>query len=51
MNSPYMGKFRVTQGYSQNHTGLDLVGVDNKTIHSTVNGIVEVARLGKCKKY
>lgn len=40
MNAPYMGKFRVSQCYSSAHTGLDLVGVDSKEIHSTVNGIV-----------
>lgn len=44
MNSPYMGKFRVTQQYKgANHDGLDLVGVDSKEIHSTVNGIVKAA--------
>lgn len=44
MNSPYKGKFRVSQqfkGYA--HDGLDLVGVDSKQIHSTVNGVVEHA--------
>lgn len=44
MNSPYNGKFRVSQQYKGvAHDGLDLVGVDSKEIHSTVNGIVEVA--------
>ena len=43
MNSPYMGKFRVSQQYKKGHTGLDLVGVDSKEIHSTVNGIVDYA--------
>lgn len=38
-----MGKFRVSQGYSQKHTGLDLVGIDSKEIHSTVNGVVDYA--------
>ena len=38
MNSPYMGKFRVSQIYKGAlHDGLDLVGVDSKLIHSTVN--------------
>lgn len=40
MNSPYMGNFRVTQVRSTNHDGLDLVGIDYKEIHSTVNGEV-----------
>lgn len=43
MNSPYMGKFRVSQQYKTGHTGLDLVGVDSKEIHSTVNGTVDYA--------
>lgn len=44
MNSPYMGKFRVSQIYKgRTHDGLDLVGVDSKEIHSTVNGVVERA--------
>lgn len=40
MNSPYNGKFKVTQPYSMNHTGLDLVGIDSKIIHSTIEGEV-----------
>ena len=40
MNSPYMGKFKVSQAYSSAHTGLDLVGIDSKEIHSTVAGRV-----------
>ena len=40
MNAPYQGKFRVSQCYSAAHTGLDLVGIDSKEIHSTVNGTV-----------
>lgn len=44
MNSPYDGDFRVTQEYKgSNHDGLDLVGIDSKEIHSTVNGIVHFA--------
>ena len=41
MNSPYNGKFRVSQQYKGTaHDGLDLVGIDSKEIHSTVNGVV-----------
>lgn len=44
MNSPYMGNFKVTQEYKGSvHDGLDLVGQDNKEIHSTINGKVEFA--------
>lgn len=44
MNSPYNGKFRVTQLFKGAiHDGLDLVGEYNKEVHSTVNGIVEKA--------
>jgi murein DD-endopeptidase MepM/ murein hydrolase activator NlpD len=44
MNSPYNGKFRVSQQYKGSaHDGLDLVGVDSKEVHSTVNGVVEKA--------
>lgn len=44
MNSPYNGKFRVSQQYKGSaHDGLDLVGIDSKEIHSTVNGVVEKA--------
>ena len=44
MNSPYMGDFKVTQEYKgSEHDGLDLVGLDSKEIHSTVNGIVKAA--------
>ncbi|MDE6424610.1 MAG: M23 family metallopeptidase [Ruminococcus sp.] len=44
MNSPYMGKFQVTQEFKgQSHDGLDLVGLDSKEIHSTVNGTVHYA--------
>lgn len=44
MNSPYMGKFRVTQEFKgQAHDGLDLVGLDSKEIHSTVSGTVHYA--------
>lgn len=44
MNSPYKGKFKVTQIYKgYDHKGIDLVGLDSKDIHSTVNGVVERA--------
>ena len=38
-----MGNFKVTQKYSDSHDGLDLIGIDSKEIHSTVNGVVEYA--------
>ena len=45
MRSPYKSKFKVTQIYKgASHKGLDLVGLDDKTIYSTVNGTVEAAR-------
>ncbi|MDE5648780.1 MAG: M23 family metallopeptidase, partial [Oscillospiraceae bacterium] len=44
MNSPYMGDFKVTQEYKgSEHDGLDLVGIESKEIHSTVDGVVEFA--------
>lgn len=44
MNSPYMGDFKVTQEYKgMAHDGLDLVGLNSKEIHSTVNGVVTYA--------
>ena len=43
MNSPYTGKFRVTQIQHSAHDGLDLVGIDSKEIHSTVLGDVVYA--------
>lgn len=44
MNSPYKGKFRVSQQFKgATHDGLDLVGVDGKQIFSTINGTVEKA--------
>lgn len=44
MNSPYMGRFKVTQIYKgADHDGLDLVGIDSKEVHATVNGIVKAA--------
>lgn len=44
MNSPYQGKFKVTQKYKgKDHDGLDLVGIDSKEIHATVSGKVVYA--------
>lgn len=44
MNSPYNGKFRVSQKFKgAAHDGLDLVGIDSKEVHSTVHGKVERA--------
>lgn len=44
MNSPYMGDFQVTQQYKgADHDGLDLVGIHDKEVHSTVNGTVRYA--------
>lgn len=41
MNSPYMGKFKVSQQYKPGvHDGLDLVGIDSKEIHSCANATV-----------
>lgn len=39
MNSPYEGKFYISQAFKGSaHDGLDLVGVDSKDIHATANG-------------
>lgn len=43
MNSPYEGKFQVTQTQHSQHDGLDLVGIDSKEIHATVDGVVQYA--------
>lgn len=44
MNSPYQGKFYVSQGYyPSRHDGLDLVGIDSKDIHATQKGVVHFA--------
>lgn len=44
MNSPYMGDFQVTQQFKgAEHDGLDLVGLHDKEVHSTVNGTVRYA--------
>ena len=39
MNSPYCGRFQVTQQFKGSaHDGLDLVGLDSKEIHATIGG-------------
>ena len=39
MNSPYEGKFKITQTFKGSaHDGLDLVGLDSKEIHATATG-------------
>lgn len=44
MNSPYMGRFKVTQQFKgKEHDGLDLVGLDSKEIHATATGEVVYA--------
>lgn len=44
MNSPYQGRFYVSQGYyPSRHNGLDLVGVDSKDIHATQKGVIHYA--------
>lgn len=44
MNSPYIGKFRITQTFKGSaHDGLDLVGIDSKEIHATATGDVVYA--------
>jgi murein DD-endopeptidase MepM/ murein hydrolase activator NlpD len=44
MNSPYQGKFYISQGYyPAKHDGLDLVGVDDKNIHATQKGVIHYA--------
>lgn len=45
MNSPYKGKYKVSQAYKgTKHKGIDLVGISSKDIFSTVNGVVESAQ-------
>ena len=44
MNSPYEGKFKVTQTFKGSaHDGLDLVGIDSKEIHATAAGKIVYA--------
>ena len=46
MISPHKGRFRVSQIYKgTTHKGIDLVGLDDKTIYSTVIGTVEAVRV------
>lgn len=42
---PYKGKFKISQIQKACliHDGFDMVGLDNKNIYSTVNGVVEYA--------
>ena len=45
MNSPYMGRFKISQNYKPGvHNGIDIYGIDSKEIHATVSGVVEIAR-------
>ncbi len=45
MNGPIIGNFKVSQIYKgETHKGIDLVALDDKRIHSPVNGVVEAAR-------
>lgn len=41
MKSIYKGDFKVSQIQTSTHTGLDLVGLDDKTIYSNVDGKIE----------
>lgn len=44
MNSPYEGKFKITQVFKGSaHDGLDLVGIDSKEIHATADGKIVYA--------
>lgn len=44
MNSPYEGKFKITQTFKgAAHDGLDLVGIDSKEIHATASGKIVFA--------
>lgn len=50
MNSPYKGRFIVTQRYKEHeHDGLDLVGIDDKNIYAVEGG--KVIHAGKDKHY
>jgi len=40
MLSPYGGTFRVSQAQTNTHRGIDLVGISDKTIRSTIKGLV-----------
>ena len=37
MNSPYMGKFQVTQTQHSQHDGLDLVGIEESADRALLN--------------
>lgn len=42
--SPYKGKFRISQQFKgAEHQGLDLVGIDSKSLYATVDGTVEIS--------
>lgn len=45
MNSPYMGKFKVTQEFkgAAVYDGLDMVGIDSKEVHAVASGTVSYA--------
>ena len=45
MPTPYLKDFKVSQIYKEaRHKGIDLVGLNDKTIVSTVKGVVEAVR-------
>ncbi|MEG1125715.1 MAG: M23 family metallopeptidase [Oscillospiraceae bacterium] len=44
MKYPFTGRNRVTQAWSGNHYGLDIVGDDDKTVHAVVGGKVLQSR-------
>ena len=45
LGSPYSASFNITQTYNPpNHYGIDMVGLSDKNIYSTVNGVVVDSR-------
>lgn len=45
LGSPYSASFTITQTYNPpNHYGIDMVGLSDKNIYSTVNGVVVDSR-------
>ena len=45
LGSPYSASFSITQTYNPpNHYGIDMVGLSDKNIYSTVNGVVAESR-------
>ena len=45
LGSPYSASFSITQTYNPpNHYGIDIVGLSDKNIYSTVNGVVAESR-------